>query len=113
MAIKREEAALRLRDRTGDGNDLCADCCAWRELHGVERAVVSDRLAQLRREFSSDAEIVDVISEAIVIRAEPQGYLSCVGTSARHALCVKFRIRNACRSRFLCFWLPCCPPSMR
>ena len=68
MAIKREEAAPRLDNQTGDRNDPCADRCASWKLHGAGRAVVVDRLAQLRREASSDAEIVDAISGVIVSR---------------------------------------------
>ena len=65
MAINREEAAPRLGNQTGDCNDPCADRCASRMLHGAGRAVVVDRLAQLRREVSSDAEIVDAISKLL------------------------------------------------
>jgi len=89
MAIKREGAALRLGDQTGDCDDLCADRCGSWALNGAGRAVVIERLAQLRREVSSDAETVDVISEVLILRADTVGRILrwSMGTSVRHALC--------------------------
>ncbi len=48
-----------------------------------------ERLAQLRREVSSDAETVDVISEVLILRADTVGRILrwSMGTSVRHALC--------------------------
>ncbi len=91
MAIKREGAALRLGDQTGDCDDLCADRCGWWALNGAGRAVVIERLAQLRREVSNEAETVDVISENVVLRAdtvwENVEYVWIVRTNVRHAIC--------------------------
>ena len=60
MAINREGAALRLDDQAGD---CCVRRCAFCELHGVGRAVMIERLAQLRREVSTDAETMDAIGK--------------------------------------------------
>ncbi len=67
MAIKREGAALRLGDQTGECDDLCADRCGLWALNGAGRAVLIERLAQLRLEVSSEAEAVDVILEIVVL----------------------------------------------
>ena len=95
MAIKREGAAVRLGDQTGDCDDLCADCCGLWALNGAGRAVVIERLAQLRREVSSEAETVDVILENVALRAdtvwENVEYVRwSVRTNVRHALCYQW-----------------------
>ena len=40
------------------------------DFHGEGRAVANDRLAQLRCDFSRDAEKADVISETLVLSAD-------------------------------------------
>ena len=89
MAVKREEAPLRLNDQAGDCNGPCVERCA---LLGAGSAVVIERLTELRRELINDAEIVEVILEMIVSRArssrENVEYVTrSVGTSVRHASC--------------------------
>ena len=63
MAIKREGAALRPDDQAGDCNSLCVRRCAFCELHGPGRAVVIERLTQVRCDWSTDVEIMDVIGK--------------------------------------------------
>ena len=50
-----------------------------------------ERLAQLRRKVSNEAETVDVISENVVLRAdtvwENVEYVWIVRTNVRHAIC--------------------------
>ena len=102
MATTREEATLRLCDQAGGCNNPYVERCALWEVNGAGKAVVIERLTQLRRELTTEAEIVDVISEEIVSRAhssENIEYVSwSVGTSVRHAcyqvgmLLIHFRV---------------------
>ena len=70
MAIRREGAVLRLRDQPVD--NAGRDGMLW-DLNGVGRAVVTERLAKLRRVWSSDAESADAIVDLLVSRTGTVG----------------------------------------
>lgn len=48
MAITREVVLLRVGNQAGDCNARCVNLYAFGELHGAGRAVVRERLTQLR-----------------------------------------------------------------